>query len=147
MSNVLALGDTQPVNNHDILLFRDSFDSLIEKADLLEFDLVGVPITFDPAFDSLDTRNEILTREMVPVIKPNLRGLKNEIKRNQILNQFEEVKDIYKERVAVERFFAWEDTYRKLVIRYEKLQCTHDGFKLLAYSMINFRHFFGKKHA
>lgn len=141
---MIALGDIKPVNDHDSLLFRATFDSLIETAELLEFNLVGVPITFDPAFDNLDTRNEILTRQMVPIIKPNLRGLKNEMKINQILNDFEKVEDIYKERIAVERFFAWEDTYRKLVVRYEKLECTHLGFKLLAYSMINFRHFFGK---
>lgn len=136
----------QSVNSHDSVLFNDSFNSLIETADLFEFDLTGVPITFDSAFDNLDTKNEILTRGMIPIIKPNLRGLKNQIRINQILDNFEAVEDIYKERIAVERFFAWEDTYRKLVIRYEKLRCTHDGFKFLAYSMINFRHFFGRKY-
>lgn len=136
----------QSANSHDSVLFKDSFDSLIETANLLELDLTGVPITFDSAFDNLDTKNEILTRGLLPVIKPNLRGLKNQKKINLILDNFEAVEDIYKERVAIERFFAWEDTYRKLVIRYEKLQCTHDGFKFLAYSMINFRHFFGKRY-
>lgn len=135
-----------PVNEHDSVLFRESLDGLIEVADLLDFDLKDVPITFDSAFDNLDTKNEILTREMVPVIKPNLRGLRDEVKINQILDAFEQVKDIYKERIAVERFFAWEDTYRKLVIRYEKLQATHMGFKYLAFSMINFRNIFGKNY-
>ena len=40
---------------------------------------------------------------------------------------------------------GWEDIYRKLVIRYERLQCTHLGFKYLAYSMINLRWLIGKK--
>jgi hypothetical protein len=133
-----------PVNEHDNTLFRESFDNLIEIADLLEFNLKGVPITFDSAFDSLDTKNEILVKKMAPVIKPNLRNLKDEEKRNQILTEFEEVEDIYKERFTIERSFAWEDTYRKLVVRYEKLQIIHMGFKYLAFSMINFRHFFGK---
>jgi len=66
---------------------------------------------------------------MKPGIKPNLRGLKNEKKRNRILNEFEKVEDIYKEREAAERSFAWEDTHRKLVICYEKLQAIHIGFK------------------
>jgi transposase len=47
--------------------------------------------------------------------------------------------EIYKERFKIERTFAWQDTYRKLVIRYEKLECTHLGFKHLAYTMINLR--------
>lgn len=38
-----------------------------------------------------------------------------------------------------ERTFAWQDTYRKLVISYDRLKETRKGFRLLAYSMINFR--------
>lgn len=132
------------VNIHDSMLFDDSFDSLVETADLLELDIKGSYFTLDSAFDSTLTRNEILVRGMTPVIKPNLRGLKNEERINELLDEFESVEHIYKERVAVERCFAWEDTYRKLVIRYEKLRATHLGFKYLAYSMINFRSFFAK---
>ena len=51
---------------------------------------------------------------------------------------------MYKERCRVERCFAWEDTYRKLVIRYERLHATHLGFKYLAFTMINLRWFLGK---
>ena len=74
--NVIAPMTVQAVNHHDSVLFSESFNSLIETAELLDFDLTDVPITFDPAFDSLDTKNEILTRGMIPVIKPNLRRLK-----------------------------------------------------------------------
>jgi len=78
---------------------------------------------------------------MVPVIKPNLRGLKSETRRNERLEEFEKMKEIYKQRFNVEKFFAWEDSYRKLVVRYEKLQCTFNGFRYLAFSMMNFRNF------
>lgn len=37
-----------------------------------------------------------------------------------------------------------EIRFRKLVIRYEKLQSTFMGFRYLAYSMVNFRWIFGK---
>jgi transposase len=59
------------------------------------------------------------------------------------LDMFEEVQEIYQERYKIERCFAWEDSYRKLVIRYETLQCTFMGFRYLAYSMVNLRKLFG----
>ncbi|MBI5222099.1 MAG: transposase [Candidatus Magasanikbacteria bacterium] len=49
--------------------------------------------------------------------------------------------EIYKERFKIERTFAWQDTYRKLVTRYERLESIHNGFKYLAYSMVNLRVF------
>lgn len=77
---------------------------------------------------------------MIPAIKPNKRGEKNQEKINKMYEDFNE--NIYNERYKIERCFAWQDTYRKLVIRYEKLESTHNGFKYLAYSMINLRVFF-----
>lgn len=129
-------------NNHDFTLFFDSFESLLEITEYLEVDLSGTYLTLDSAFDNRFSKSDIVLRGMIPVIKPNLRGLKSEEKRNQRLTEFEELEDIYKQRLHVEKFFAWEDTYRKLVIRYEKLQCTFTGFRYLAFSMINFRDIF-----
>jgi len=82
---------------------------------------------------------------LIPVIKPNRRWIKDQKLLNAVLDQFEKVEHIYKKRHAIERTFAWQDTYRKLVIRYEKLQCTFLGFRYLAYSMINLRGFFNEK--
>lgn len=135
----------RPVNIHDTKLFDESFRNLLEIADLLNWNLCGSHITLDPGFDGEDNKFIIRGAGMIPVIKPNLRGLKDREKIYGILDEFEEIKDIYKERHKMERCFAWEDVYRKLVIRYEKLQCTFMGFRYLAYSMINFRWFFGKK--
>lgn len=80
--------------------------------------------------------------KLKPVIKPNLRGLKNQVKINIKLDKFETVELIYKERHNIERSFAFEDTYRKLVIRYERLKSTFLGFRYLAYTMINYRWIF-----
>lgn len=125
-------------------MFYESFSNLVEFADLLELEIKNSYFTLDSGFFNAPTRNEILQRELIPVIKPNLRGLKDREKINKILDEFETVSDIYKERYRIERCFAWEDKYRKLVVRYEKLQCTFLGFHYLAFSMINFRSLFGK---
>lgn len=125
-------------------MFYESFSNLLEFADLLGLDIKQSYLTLDSGFDNAETRNEILFRDLIPVIKPNLRGLKDQTKINKILDEFEDLEHIYKERYRIERCFAWEDTYRKLVTRYEKLQSTFMEFRYLAYTMINFRSVFGK---
>lgn len=130
------------VNVHDTVLFPESFDGLLETADMLSLDIRGSAVTLDSGFDSETNQELIRSYGLIPVIKPNHRGTKNTEKREERDEAFQEVEEMYKERHNVERSYAWEDTYRKLVIRYEKLQCTFLGFRYLAYSMMNFRESF-----
>jgi len=46
-------------------------------------------------------------------------------------------------RVHVERTFAWEDKFKRLLLRFERIQQRHYGMKLLAYTLINLRGFCG----
>lgn len=135
------------VNEHDSQLFDESFANLLEVADELALNLEGSYLTLDPGFDSKGDKEMIEKAGLIPVIKPNLRGTKDQETIHQRLKEFEEAKEIYKERYRIERSFAWEDKYRKLVIRYERLQSTFMGFRYLAYSMINLRWFIGKNHS
>ncbi len=114
----------------------------METADLLGWSLRNSYLTLDSGFDALSNKSLIYWHGLIPVIKPNKRGLKD----NDLIEKLNEDFrcDIYKERFKIERTFAWQDTYRKLVTRYEKLECTHLGFKHLAYSMMNLRVFFEK---
>lgn len=130
------------MNEHDTVLFSESFEILMNISDEFAFDLVGSAITLDSGFDSQANKTIIEWNNLFSIIKPNLRGSKNEMKNNERLDQFEHVKHLYKERYKIERVFAWKHTYRKLVIRYEKLQSTFLGFRYLAYAMINFRSLF-----
>lgn len=134
----------EPVNAHDTVLFDESFTNLLEMAREVPLDLEGSFLTLDSGFCSESNRSQIEYAGLIPVIKPNIRALKDAEKINALLDGFETYADIYKERYVIERCFAWEDTYRKLVIRYEKLQATFMGFRYLAYSMINLRSLIGK---
>ena len=145
LGNIIAPLVVRPVNHHDSVLFTESFFELLDVADLLDLDLEGVPITFDSAFDSAENRVTISGQGLMPVIYPNPRNIRNQEKIDALSAYFEPYRHLYKERYRIERSFAWEDVYRKLVIRYERLHCTHLGFKYLAYSMINLRWFMGKK--
>ncbi len=46
-------------------------------------------------------------------------------------------------RMRVERTFAWEDKFKRLLLRFERIQRRHYGMKLLAYTLINLRKFCG----
>jgi len=142
--NIIAPLVARPVNVHDSKLFYESFTNLLEIAEALELEIKNSHLTLDSGFDNLETKSEIVFRELIPVIKPNPRGMKDREKIQKILEEFVLVENIYKERYKIERCFAWEDTYRKLAVRYEKRQDTFLGFRYLAYSMINFRWLFGK---
>lgn len=77
-------------------------------------------MTLDSACD-LAAVVEIENHKLQPVIKPNPRSSKNQDKLHEQFERFDGVKHIYKERFKIERSFAWEDTYRRLNIRYDRL--------------------------
>jgi Transposase DDE domain len=143
--NIIAPLVVCPVNHHDNILFNESFFGLMGTADLLELDLAGSYLTLDSGFDSDANKTTITGQGLIPVIHPNIRNLKDREKIDALWEAFEPYRAIYKERYRIERMFAWEDVYRRLVIRYERLQATHRGFKYLAYSMINLRWCMGKR--
>lgn len=129
------------MNQHDNLLFPESFEKLMETADLLNLDIDQAFLTLDSGFDDQKNVTLIEYQSLHPVIKPNPRNCSRE-KRYQLLDRFKPLEKIYHQRVNIERCFAWKAKYRKLVTRYEILQCTHQGFRLLAYSLVNFREIF-----
>jgi hypothetical protein len=136
---------TAAVNIHDTVLFPDSFKKLTNTAEKFGISLKGIPLTLDSGFDSEKNNELILQAEMIPVIKPNFRNTKNKKIIKERTRIFKKIEKTYILRHTAERGFAWEDKYRKLVIRYERLQSTFNGFRYLAGAMVNYRTEFGKK--
>jgi len=133
------------VNKHDTLLFPASLEKLAETADLLDLEIQNAYLTLDSGFDSRANTENIRSYRLEPVIKPNPRNIKSRKKRYKLQDQFGKVESIYKERIKLERIFAWKSKYLKLVIRYEKLQSTFMGFRYLACTMINLRSILGRR--
>ena len=46
-------------------------------------------------------------------------------------------------RMRVERTFAWEEKFKRLLLRFEHIQQRHYSMKLLAYTLMNLREFCG----
>jgi transposase len=101
-------------------------------------DLQGTIVSLDGVYDCRANRKAIFNRGMVPNINPNPRGRKQPMRGRKPI--FEPA--IFKERFwTIERVFAWEDKFRRLLLRFERISGVHYAFKTLAYTMINLRHY------
>ncbi len=126
-----------PVNENDCILLPNSLGHLSVIARKVGFSLKGSILNLDGGFDSKKNRKAIFNRCMVPNIPENKRNRKkNKRGRKRLFNQ-----EIHELRLAVERTFAWEDKFKRLLLRFETKQSRHFSFKLLAYTLINLRHF------
>ena len=93
--------------------------------------------TCNQFFDSKANRKCIFNAGMKPNIKENPRNRKK-TKRGR-KRFFDEA--LYWVRFTIERAFAWEDKFKRVVLRYETKQKRHLGFKLIAFTLINLREF------
>lgn len=94
--------------------------------------------SLDGAYDCRHNRKAIFNAGMIPNINLNKRNRKKtKTGRKQIFSQ-----EIFEERFfTIERIFAWEDKFKRLLLRFEHKSKHHYAMKILAYSMINLRHF------
>ena len=96
-------------------------------------------VNLDGGFDSRANRKCMFNAGMIPNIKENPRNRKTTKRgRKRFFNAA-----IHALRMRVERTFAWEDTFKRLLLRFERIQQRHYGMKLLAYTLINLRAFWG----
>lgn len=119
-------------------MIRDAFKPLKRIAKAVGFSLNGSIMSLDGAYDCKANRKMIFNAGMTPNINENKRNRKNS-KRGR--KRFFD-KAIFKERFrTIERIFAWEDKFKRLLVRFEHHSAHHYGMKTIAYTMINLRHF------
>src|SRR5215216_3656298 len=122
-----------------MVLFPDGLKALQRVAKEVGVDLTGAYVSLDGGFDSRANRKCIFNAGMIPNIKENPRNCKRPKRgRKRFFNTA-----IHALRMRVERTFAWEDTFKRLLLRFERIQQRHYGMKLLAYTLINLRAFCG----
>ena len=136
--NVIAPFVSAPGNRNESPMLREALPKLTAIAKAIGIDLRGSILSLDGVYDSKANRKAIFNRGMVPNINENPRGRKT-TKRGP-KRVFSAA--IFKERFrTIERVFAWEDKFRRVLVRYEVISSVHYAFKTLAYTMINLRHF------
>ena len=136
--NVIAPFVSAPGNRNESPLLREALPLVTRIANTVGFDLQGTIVSLDGVYDCRANRKAIFNRGMIPNINANPRGRKTTKRgRKPLFNAA-----IFKERFnTIERVFGWEDKFRRLLLRFERLSQLHYAFKTLAYTMINLRHF------
>jgi Transposase DDE domain len=128
-----------PVNETDMVLLPQGLKALKQVATEVGVDLRGAYVNLDGGFDSKHNRKMIFNAGMIPNITENPRHRKTPKRgRKRFFNEA-----IHALRMHVERTFAWEDKFKRLLLRFERIQQRHYGMKLMAYTLINLREFCG----
>ena len=134
---VLAPLPVAPVNKADTVLLPEGLNTLKRVARLTGLKIDGSYLNLDGGFDSRRNRKAIFNAGLIPNINENPRNRKTSKRgRKRLFNAA-----IHSLRLCVERTFAWEDKFKRLLLRFEFKQQRHYGMKLMAYTMINLRHF------
>ena len=134
---VLAPLPVAPVNEADTVLLPEGLKALKRVAKRTGLVLEGAYLNLDGGFDSKANRKAIFKAGMIPNIKENPRNRKTTKRgRKRFFNRA-----IHALRDRVERTFAWEDKFKRLLLRFEYIQQRHYGMKLMAYTLINLRRF------
>lgn len=136
--NIIAPFITAPGNTNECPLLQKALQPLKEITKLLDIDISGSILSLDGGYDSKVNRKNIFNASMIPNIPENKRNRKKtKCGRKRIFNP-----NIFEERFrTIERVFAWEDKFKRLLMRFEFISEMHYGLKSLAYTMINLRHF------
>jgi len=134
---VVGPRSVKPVHQQDTVMLPATLTALVDLTHHIGIALKGSAVTLAAGFDSQSNKEIIKAHGMKPVISPNRRNTKTPLVLARMFRWFDRA--LYRLRYKVERTFAWHDTFRKLVISYDRLPEIRKGGRLLASSMINFR--------
>lgn len=138
--NVIAPFVTAPGNRNETVLLKPELKKLVDIVKTVGLKLTDSIMSLDGVYNSRANRKAIFNIGMTPNIPEN-KGNRKKTKRGR-KQIYQAV--IFKERFkTIERVFAWEDKFKRLLLRFEFHSINHYAMKTIAYSMINLRHFCG----
>jgi transposase len=136
--NIISPFVAAPGNRNESPIFRLALPMVTRIARLVGIELKGSIVSLDGVYDCGANRKMIFNLGMKPNINANPRGRKKPNRGRKPLFD----PNIFAERFqTIERVFAWEDKFRRLLLRFDRLSHLHYAFKTIAYTMINLRHF------
>ena len=136
--NVIVPLVSAPGNHNESPLFREALPQIKAIAKAAGLCLRGAIISLDGAYDCRINRKAIFNRGMTPNINPNPHGRKTPKRGPKPM--FDPA--IFEERFnTIERVFGWEDKFKRLLLRFERISERHYALKTIAYTMINLRPF------
>jgi len=136
--NVIAPFVAAPGNRNESPLLKRALLQVTRIAKQVGLDLSQSIVSLDGVYDSRSNRKTIFNRGMVPNIPENPRGRRTPKRGRKPIFDPAIVQERFQ---TIERVFAWEDKFRRLLMRFERISGLHYALKTLAYTMINLRHF------
>ena len=113
----IAIGEIQSGNHNDMYQVVPQFSSMITSLNSCGIVVQNSIFNADKGFDSKNLRRACRRRKMEPNIKENIRNRKYPKRgRKRFFNE-----QIYKRRFVNERAFAWIDSFKTLLVRFDKL--------------------------
>ena len=138
--NIIAPFVTAPGNRNETVLLKSALKKLVDITKTVGLKFTNCIMSLDGIYNSRTNRKAIFNLGMTPNIPEN-KGNRKKTKRGR--------KQIYQPAIFQERFrtiervFAWEDKFKRLLLRFEFHSINHYAMKTIAYSMINLRHLCG----
>jgi len=128
----IAIGGIQSGNHNDLYRIVPQFSGMIKSLNHCGIVVENSILNSDKGFDSNSLRRACRRRNIEPNIKENIRNRKKPKRgRKRFFNE-----DIYKRRFVNERAFAWLDSFRTLLIRFDKLDENWINWHYFAFALI-----------
>ena len=128
----ISIGKVQSGNHNDLYEIIPEFTAMTKSLIRCGIAVQNSILNADKGFDSKKLRRACRRRGIVPNIKENNRNRKkNKRGRKRFFNQ-----NVYKKRFVNERAFAWLDSFRTLLVRYDKLDENWINWHYLAFTII-----------
>lgn len=132
---ILGVSDCLNGNNNDVHNIIENTNDTFHYLNDLKIDFCSSHLNGDSNFDAIKFR-ELLEIELliIPNIPTNKRNNKSKKINYQYFSEY-----IYGFRTKIERTFAWLDSYKRVLIRFEYLARNFKSWLLVAASLINFK--------
>ncbi len=127
-------------NHNDAYNVTNTLKKLFSDMKRCALNYKGAIFNADKGFDTQAARKMLWNYGVIPNIAENTRNRKY-VKRGR-KRHFN--RDAHKNRFAIERTFAWIDTFRTLLIRFERKDIYWLAFHYLACTLINLRNLLSK---
>ena len=122
-----------------MVVFPEGWQALQQVAKAVGVALQGASLNLEGGFEAARHRQGLFNAGLMPNITENSRTRKTTQRgRHRLCNAA-----IHALRLRAERTLAWEDTFKRRLRRFERMQQRHYGMKLMAYTWINLRVFGG----
>jgi len=129
---MLSMGKPISGEHHDLYNIEETLEEIVALLDASDIEVKGLFLNADSGFDSKKLRDILYKKEIIGNIKENPRN--GDTKNEKYFDN-----ELYKRRFKIEKANAWLDSFKALLIRFEKLNITWINLHYLAFSILFLR--------